>query len=222
MRFVIREQEYETLLAAGLLSYRSAGAETGAVERWRLTQAVDGYGVMRIDLDRRDTVEDSSTLLHLLLNPDGRPERLKLRRFSAQQSPIDVDVLIDAGSLSMSRNCDGEIRQDEMSLPPGFALLMPATIGLAMFVHGNQGRRSATAIALDENRSFAPLRAEVEINQGDEEEIVVTGQTATVRPYLIRRNGVENTIWLDDYGLPVRFDDEDGTKAVEVRYVRRL
>ncbi|HSG18384.1 MAG TPA: hypothetical protein VLE70_18970 [Anaerolineae bacterium] len=220
MRFIIREQEYERLLAAGRLRYLSAGIETGVFETYRLTQAVDGFTVARIDLDRRDTAAANSTLLHLLLNPGGRPERLKLRRFSPAGS-VEADVLVEDESFSVRRTGLADMAQEEMKRPPGYGLLMPAAVGLAFFIHGNPGQRSAAAIGLDEQRLYAPFSTSVEIDPLDEEEMTVTGQLVPVRPYLIRQRGTICKIWLDDYGLPVRLDDEDGTHAVEDRYVRQ-
>ena len=220
MRFIIREQEYEKLVAAGRLRYLAAGIETGAVETYRLTQAVEGYSVIRIDLDRRETADASSTLFHLLLDPGGRPERLKLRYFAPADS-FGADVLVDDESYSVSRTSKENVVQDEMRRPPGYGLLMPVAVGLGLFVHGNPGQRSAAAISLDETRRYAPFSPSVEIDPLDEEEMTVTGQLVTVRPYLIHHNGANCKIWLDGHGLPVRLDDEDGLQAVEDRYVRQ-
>lgn len=219
MRFIIREQEYEKLIAAGRLTYRAAGKATGALERWRLTQAIDGFWVMRVDLDRRETTAASSTLFHLLLDPHRRPERLKVRHFSGAADD-DVDVLIEDGILSVRRTYDGQSAEEEMSLPAGFGLLMPAIIGLALFVDGNQDQRSVEAIALDEGRNFMPTLRSYELTPLPEEELTVTGQRIAVRPYLIRGSGMDVKLWLDDHGLPVRLDDSDDSRAIEDRYVR--
>ena len=220
MRFIIREQDYEKLVAAGQLPYLSAGVETGAVESYRLTQAVEGFSVMRIDLDRRGTTEASSTLFHLLLDPGGRPERLKLRCFSRTGS-LEADVLVEDESFSVSRTSGEDVFQNEMQRPRGYGLLLPTAVGLGLFVHGNPAGRSAGAIMLDETRRYAPVRTSVEIDPQDEEVMTVTGQIVVVRSYLIRQNGAKCKIWLDDHGLPVRLDDEDGSLAVERRYVRQ-
>ena len=108
-----------------------------------------------------------------------------------------------------------------MRRPAGYGLLLPAAVGLGLFVHGNPNQRAADAIGLDETRRYAPFSTFVEIDPLDEEEMTVTGQVVAVRPYLIRRNGTTCKIWLDAHGLPVRLDDEDGERAVEDRYVRQ-
>lgn len=214
MRFVIREQEYERLLAAGRLRHLS-----GALESWRLTEAVDKYTVLRVDLDGRDTGDAGSTLFHLLLNPDGRLERAKIRVLSPQED-LSVDVLVESDSLSVSRAGADGVKHDLVDRSPGFGMMLPGLVGLALFVHHAASRREHTTIALDTARRFAPRQVSVTINAFDEERLAVTGQDLAVRPYLISRNGTRLKIWLDKYGLPVRVEDEKGLQALEDRYVR--
>lgn len=214
MRFIIREQEYERLLAAGRLNYRS-----GALESWRLTEAVDGYMVVRVDLDWRDAGRDKSTLLHLLLDPDGRLERAKLKEFSPDDE-LDVDVLAEGDSLNVGRASAQGVAHDVVDRPAGFGLLLPSLVGLALFVRQAGDVQRYSAILLDPARQFEPRQVSMEINAMEEERLAVTGQALVVRPYLIGQNGTRQTIWLDRYGLPVRVDDETGLWAVEDRYVR--
>ncbi|MGB4873356.1 MAG: hypothetical protein WBP47_25115 [Candidatus Promineifilaceae bacterium] len=42
MRFIIKEQSYEQVIAAGQYRYERDGRATGAVEHWRLTAVTDG------------------------------------------------------------------------------------------------------------------------------------------------------------------------------------
>ena len=214
MRFIIREQEYERLLAAGRLNYRS-----GVLESWRLTAAVDGFRVLRIDLDRRSSAASGSTLVHMLLDSNDRLERLKLRDFSLDASAT-VDILAEGNLLIISRNCKGGVVRDEFTLPSGFGLLLPTGIGLALFVRSCKEESVASALSLDVEQCYAPSLTSVEINPLDEEKLTVTGQTLAVRPYLIRQDEMRRTIWLDEYGLPVRLDDHQGRQAIEDRYVR--
>ncbi len=53
MRFIVHEQAYEKPIAAGQLRYERDGRATGAIESWRLTRAVEGYEILRVDLDAR-------------------------------------------------------------------------------------------------------------------------------------------------------------------------
>ena len=53
MRFIVKEQDYEKPIGAGLMRYELDGVPTGAVEHWRLTEATEGYEVLRVDLDAR-------------------------------------------------------------------------------------------------------------------------------------------------------------------------
>ena len=50
MRFIIHEQGYERLVAAGQLRYARDGEATGTRELWRLTMAVAGYQFLRVGL----------------------------------------------------------------------------------------------------------------------------------------------------------------------------
>jgi hypothetical protein len=196
------------------LKYRS-----GAFESWRLTEAVDGYRVMRIDLDRRDSGKANSTLLHLLLDPHGQLERAKVREF-APDKDLSVDVLVDGGLFSVSRAVPQGVTHDLIARPAGFGLILPSLAGLALFVRHTGNERSQSAILLDPARQLASRQVIVEIDVMEEESFAVTGQTLVVRPYLISQNGTRQTIWLDKYGLPVRVEDEKGLRAVEDRYVR--
>lgn len=214
MRFIIREQEYESLLAAGRLKYRS-----GALESWRLTGAVDGFLVMRIDLDQRDTHTASSTLFHILLDPDNRLERAKIREISAE-ADVSVDVLVEGRFLSVSRTLTDGVFHDEVDLGPGYGVILPSLVGMALFVGMAADESSQVAVTLDTKQHYAPRRVSVELEAMQEEHVAVTGQTLAVRPYLILRDGLRQTIWLDSYGLPVRADDDEGLQAIEDRYVR--
>jgi hypothetical protein len=214
MRFIIREQEYEKLLAAGRLKYRS-----GDLESWRLTEAVEDYKVMRIDLDRRDADASHSTLLHLLLDPDGRCERAKLRDFSAV-SDMSIDVLVDHESVSVSRASSEGVIHDDFERPSGFGLLLPGQIGLALFVGDAACTLESPAIQLDSSRRFAPHQVAMKIEALAEERLAVMGQDMVVRPFLISHGDTQQTIWLDKHGLPMRVDDREGLYAKEDRYVR--
>ncbi len=214
MRFIIREQEYETLVAAGRLNYRS-----GVLENWRLTRAVDDYMVMRIDLDRRDAGESNSTLFHLLLEPRGRLERAKLRHLSPDGDQ-SADFLVEDDSLHVSRASAAGVEHDEIERPAGLDPILPGFIGLALVVRQAGDIRNQPVIIVDRARQFAPGQAIMEIEALEEERLAVTGQTLAVRPYLIDLDGTRQTIWLDKVGLPVRVEDDEGVVAVEDRYVR--
>ena len=214
MRFIIREQEYEVLIAAGRLKYRS-----GAVESWRLTEAVDGFQVMRIDLDFRDSSAANGLLMHVLLDSGKRLERLKLRNLAAD-GPVGVDALASEGLLTVSRIIENGMEYEELRQPPGFGLLLPGFIGLGLVVHCLTGEGPTSVIELSTEKHYEPSQLTVEVNELDAETIAVTGQALAVRPYLIRKNGMTRTIWLDKHGLTVRIDDDEGTLAVEDRYVR--
>jgi hypothetical protein len=142
-----------------------------------------------------------------------------VRHFS-QGRDVDADVLLAEALVTVRHTYNGETSQDVLTLPAGFGLLIPSTVGLALFVHHNQARPLARAITLDERRNYAPTDTALEIRPLIKEEMRVTGQLLTVRPYLIRGRQIEAKIWLDDAGLPMRMVDKDDGQIVEERYVR--
>jgi hypothetical protein len=214
MRFVIREQEYEKLVASGRLKYVS-----GELESWRLTEAVDGYMVMRVDLDGREAGGASSTLLHLLLDPDRRLERAKLREISANKD-LSVDVLVVGEMLNINRTGVAGVAHSLVDRSPGFGLILPGLVGLALFVGRASDREEQAVVVLDQAHDFEPRKVAVTTSSLQEERLAVTGQDVVVRPYLIGLGRTRQTIWLDKDGLPVRVEDESGLRAFEERYVR--
>jgi len=214
MRFIIREQEYEQLIASGRLAYQS-----GALESYRLTEAVDGFLVIRVDLDWRGSGIDDSLLVHMLLDSNQQLVRLKLRELSPD-NPVNLDVLAGDGLYSFSREDRHGVEYSELQMPPGFGLLLPGFIGLGLVVNFTEEIGVTSLIELDTEKDYKPVLATMAIDKFDEESLAVTGQTLAVRPYLIRLGQATYTIWLDKHGLPVRVDDESGTLAVEDRHVR--
>jgi hypothetical protein len=214
MRFIIREQEYEQLVAAGRLTYRS-----GTLESYRLTEAAEGFQVMRVDLDRRSSDTEDSLLIHILLDSSQHLERLKMRELSPDNS-VNVDALAGVGLLSISREDQHGVEYSELEQPLGFGLLLPGFIGLGLVLNYSEKGSVTSLIALDIEKNYKPTMVSMEIDKLNEESLAVTGQKLAVRPYLIRLKQATYTIWLDRHGIPVRVDDEVGTLALEDRYVR--
>lgn len=127
MRFLLREQPFERLVSSGTFLYSQHNQPTGAVEHWRLTNAIDGYQFLRVDLDARAALSGRSHLYHLLLNPAGKPEQLKFR-FWATGWDVAGILLFDRTGLTLSRTINGEKIEDigEAKQPFWF----PATSGL--------------------------------------------------------------------------------------------
>ena len=144
MRFIIHEQPYEQPLRAGAYRFEHNGRATGAVERWRLSAAVDGYQFLRVDLDGRPS-SGHTYLYHALLNPQGQVERLKYRFWN--QAPagkgrvqLTGDVLLAPPNAAppasaptaviATRTLNGERFEQAFELPPGFRFWFPSVSGL--------------------------------------------------------------------------------------------
>jgi hypothetical protein len=221
MRFIIREQAYETLRAAGKLRYVRDGQAIGLEEQWRVTAAAEGYHFLRVDMDGRRAAANSSCLYHLTLGPEGRPERLKLRFFGPGQE-VSADYLLDEQSVTVVREVNGQHFEQLVEAPDGYVFWFQSALGLSLMARAGAygGIQLPVTIAPDEAAGFALQSAPAELQWFLKEKMVVTQQHVEVRPCLIRWLGQQRRIWLDDSGWPVRLEIANGLEASETQYVR--
>jgi hypothetical protein len=219
MRSLIHELAYEKPLAAGLLRYERDGRATGAVEHWQLTAAVDGYRFLRVDLDARDAASGESTLFHLTLNPDGRPERLRFR-FFRPGCDVDGHLLFDEGRLTLSRLVNRVRHEEEVALLPGYAFWFPSTIGLGLLAAYAHRAEPLTAVTLHKATNFDLRATEVSFRHGEAGTLRMGRDEKPVRLLDIRWQEQQRLLWLDETGWPVRMKRGDGLTAVETRYIR--
>lgn len=233
MRFIIRELAYEKPLAAGQLRYEIDGEAMGAVEKWRLTSAASGYRFLRVDLDAREAQSGCSYLYHLVLDENGRPERLSFR-FWASDMDVKGNVLLEDEILTTSREVNGRRYEDEVTFQANCAFWFPSSIGLGLLANCAQGGRPPAegpmmSVTLkpygedgrhDAQDAFALRRTQVNLTAGPEEQLEIMGRNQWVTPLDIRWDDQVRTIWLDEYNWPVKMKRGDGLTAVENRYVR--
>jgi hypothetical protein len=219
MRFIIREQGFEKLLASGRLRYEREGQPTGTVEKWRLTAAAAGYRFLRVDLDAREAASGDSYLYHLAINPAGKPERLKFR-FYGQQVQILGDVLLDQELVMASRNLNGRRVEDELKVESTYGFWFPSSVGIGLVTSAAGDELSIPSVVLEKGNEFAPRLVEVQLRWGEKESLAVNQQEIAVRPCTIGWDGQRRTVWLDDQGWPVRMVRADGLIAVEGAYIR--
>jgi hypothetical protein len=224
MRFIIREQPYEKLLASGQLRYELDGQPTGALESWRLTLAVAGYYFLRVDLDARKAASGHSYLYHLLMDQERRPERLSYR-FWGSSRQITGNVLLAEESITATHTVNGTRFEEDMILARGYAFWFPTSIGLGLLANkaGHKGDLTAAtlqAVVAQQPTGFDLLLTKVVLAWAETEEVVVTGQTIAARPLTIRWADQARTVWLDKYQWPVKMMRGDGLTAVETRYIR--
>jgi hypothetical protein len=219
MRFIIREQEYEKLSASGRFRYEMQDRATGANESWRQTVVTGGFGFIRVDLDRRETLKAATTLFHLAQSPGHRPIRLKFRHFE-QMKEINGDVQIQEGNVTLSRQINGRRYDDELKVAQGFSFWFPSTIGLSMLCKQDIKESSFTAVGLDPEEDFRLIDKTVTIKWQEKERLTVAGRSSVAQRCLIVTNEKTNAVWLDEYRWPVFFQYADGEQAIETQPVR--
>ncbi len=218
MRFLIHEQPYERPLLTGQLRYYEGGRPTGAVESWRLTDAVDGYRFLRVDLDARDAPSGRSYLYHLVMNPIGRPEQLKYRLWG---SGLDVSgvVLWENGRLTAAREVNGE-RLEETAV--GRAFWFPSGAGLAQLIWSSGETRGVTLRINTDDPALvmAMWETEVAIELGTPETVTINNAILPVRPLSVFWDDNQRIVWIDTDGRPLRLWRSDGMTALAERLVR--
>ena len=235
MRFVLREQPYEKPLASGQLRYEQEGRPTGAVEHWRLSQAVDGYQFLRVDLDARQAASGHTYLYHLVLHKSGRPERLQYR-FWGSGLVVSGHVLLLESTVTASRLVNGQRFEEEITVSGRPAFWFPSSTGLSLLANmaeeetaaaitlcspsGAGHSRRAGSVTGDADGVFALLQIETHLSYSDKERLAVMDQEWTVRPLSIQWSGQTRTIWLDANSSVLKMARDDGLTAVATRYLR--
>lgn len=218
MRFLIHEQPYERPLLAGQLRYYDDDRPTGVVESWRLTNAVDGYRFLRVDLDGRDAPSGRSYLYHLVINPIGRPEQLKYRLWSSGLNVSGV-VLWEEDRLTAAREVNGQ-RFEETAM--GNAFWFPSGAGLAQLIwsSGETGGVTLRSATEDPAMVMSMFETEVTVELGTPETLTIDDEILPVRPLTVFWDGNQRIVWIDTDGRPLRLWRTDGMTAVAERLVR--
>lgn len=205
MRFIVHEQAYEKPIAAGQLRYERDGRITGALESWRLTKAVEGYEILRVDLDARAAESGHSYLYHLVRRADGRAERLAYR-FWGDDLMVEGNLLLADTSVTNTRTVNGRISTEDVELEPGYGFWFPSSVGLGLLA----GFGGGTAVTLN-----SEIGNQLSVFGLQVVEVVVSGE----RPLTIRWPENERRIWLDEHGWVVKMSRDDGLTAVETRAI---
>lgn len=233
MRFIIHEQPYEKVVAAGELRYEQEGVATGAVEHWRLTTAVDNYTFLRIDLDARATPSGQSTLYHLVLNENGRPERLRFRQWHDRYR-ITGNLLFEDGVITASREVDGESSAEELAVTDDVGFWLPSSVGLSLLAgqtvktatsaSSTQLSRSVQAVSLQPTRHkqrdlFSLFQTDIQLSWDKDEEVVVMGRAYQSRPFIIQWTDQQYTLWLDEQNCVLQMIGGNRLTAVATRLI---
>jgi hypothetical protein len=223
MRFIIHELPYERPVAAGKLVYEQDGRPTGAVESWRLTDAVDGYGFLRVDLDARQAASGQSTLYHLTLNPAGKPEQLKYRLWKPELAASGMVLWENDGLFIRQQSNHLNYEEVRKRVP----LWFPATSGLALLVQTTLEAREVSAVLLRPDLAVPEatsilLPACVAISRRSQETVMVMGRAILADVFTIAWDGQERALWLDEHGRPLKMQRNDGLTAVAVQLVEYI
>jgi hypothetical protein len=228
MRFIIREQPYEKPSMAGEYRYERDGQPTGAVEKWRLTAASEGYRFLRVDLDAREAASGHTYLYHALVNPDGQVERLKVRFWTqAAGSGLQVtgDLVFEETAVSATRTVNGKESDQVIDLPKGYGFWFPSVAGLhfagwhgngpktAVTLNGKVGDEDSLAVQVVEFE-YVPLIT-------DYFEMEAAGKARQYSPWKLSwGDGNWRLIKRDaETGWPLGMARDDGLTAVATRYI---
>jgi len=207
MRFLVRELVYETPVAAGRFHYYRQDEPTGAVEDWRLTEAMDGYRILRVDLDARAAESGDSYLYHLLSNPAGAPERLMFRVFRPGYR-VQGNVLFEREQVTLSREVNGERRDEAWTPADSFCFWFPATAGLG-WLAGCLSADEQPGLTLDKASDFGLLATKLRRETGTPEQIVIQGRPNMARPLTFRWAEQMRVVWLSEQGWPMQAQRDD-------------
>lgn len=218
MRFLVHELPFEQPVAAGRYTYFRDGQPTGVIESWRMTAVVDGYHILRVDLDARQAPGGESTLYHLTLNPAGQPERLNFRFFRPGRR-VQGNVLFEPGRLILSRETDGNRQDGEQEILPGTLFWFPTAAGFSLLNSCRGAVSGQPAVILDREDRFTLQPVSLDVATGVPEVIAVRGVNVETQPVTIRWTGRERRLWLDAHCWPVQVQRGD-LVAVTTQYAR--
>lgn len=228
MRFIVKEQRYEKQIGSGLFRYALDGVPTGAVEHWRLTQAMEGYEVLRVDLDAREAVSGRSYLYHLVRRVDGTPERLAYR-FWGDGLQVEGTLLFSETAITGTRTVNGRTHEEDLDIEPGTPFWFPSIVGLGLLLKMKDGL-GITAVSLnskvgsEDSLALQPVTVNVYPMITDTIEVEVAGKTIVVVPIMIRWNDQERIITRDLNFWPIalerpNFAESKTLSAREMHYI---
>lgn len=218
MRFIIHELPYERPIMAGRLRYELDGVPTGAIESWRLTDAMDGYRFLRVDMDAREAPSGNTCLYHVTLNPVGRPEQLKYR-FWGGGHEVSGTAVWDGDEVIAARRADEGMFEDVVR---GTAFWFPSGAGLALLAQC-AGETKGITVLTDPGipqRLMSFFETPVTILWGMAGMEQVNGELLPVRPLYVSWADQHRTVWLDVTARPLRLQRDDGLTATAERLVR--
>jgi hypothetical protein len=222
MRFIIHELTYEVPVASGMWRYFHNERPTGAVEKWRLSDAADGYRFLRVDLDARAAESGRSYLYHLTLDQFGRPIQLKFRYWDLAFEIVGT-VLLEEDTVIVTREIKGQRFEDVLPISGEYAFWYPASLGLGLLA-GAATEKMIIGISLDTQSQspetqMSPFITELKLKRGICKELNIMDDPRLACPLTISWPGHERTLWVDKDNWPLRMERPDGLSALETRLI---
>lgn len=220
MRFVVKEQSYETLIASGQFKYVLDSEATGAVEMWRLSAATTGYEVVRVDLDARSAPSGHSYLYHLVRQSNGRPERLSYR-FWGDGLTIEGTLLFAETSVTGTRRVNGQTVSEDLDIDAGTGFWFPSAVGLGLAANSGSGPAVIlnNEIGGQDSLALQQITQDVTRQKTAETEMAVAGKMVKTTAWQIEWQGQTRFVLTDENGWPLKMERDDGLTAVETRYI---
>jgi len=223
MRFIIHEQSYELPLASGMWQYFRDSRPTGAVEKWRLTNAADGFRFLRVDLDARAAESGRSYLYHLTMDHRGNPIQLKYRFWDLGFEIIGT-VLMEEDAIIVTREIKGQRFEDVLPLPDGYVFWYPASSGLGLLANLALKKTDSAVTLRTQSGSpetqMSPFITSLELKRGKCKKLEIMSELKLTCPLAISWQDQQRTIWIDENNWPLMMERSDGLNAIETRYIQ--
>jgi hypothetical protein len=221
-------------------SWRWSAAATDA------GQGTPGYRILRVDLDARAAPSGHSYLYNLVQRENGRFEQLKYR-FWANGMQLKGNVLLEDEEIIATREVNEVYVSEETAVLPGYRFWFPSSVGLGLLADGGpktedggqdspllppssvlrpvstitlQAPAGGDMLTADPPWPLGLVQVEVERTWGRPEVVRVAGQEVTARPLTLTWSHHQRTVWLDQSGLILKMERDDGLTAVATRTIR--
>ena len=225
MRFLVKEQRYEKQIAAGQFRYELNGEPTGAVETWRLNAAMDGFEILRVDLDAREADSGHSYIYHLVRQANGHPERLAYR-FWGDSDPIghleiEGTLLFEERSILGTRSVNGVTYAEDIDIKRGTGFWFPSAVGLGLAAT----MKSGTAVTLNNviggKNTLALKQIDMQVTPmvDDFVDVEIAGKMVKATSWQVSWKDHMRFVLRDEHGWPIKMQRNDQLTAVETRNI---
>ncbi len=227
MRHLHPVAAHEHFVASGVYVYLNDDQPSGVTESWTVHELPGGAYFTRIDYDSRAT-DGISVLAEMLEDEQGQIERynmqLLLHRPRADVQPFKADYTFLDDYVQIGRRVGkADHEYSEVELLPGTLIHLPHYIFLGVMASslvalGGQ----APVFSIDmSGQQNPPGKIGKLIAAEDGHEDITRGSSVTsTRRFLLNRGS--QTLWLDDYDIPLRAQYRDQNITVNLtRYAQR-